>query len=178
MNGSVNYINSVLNKILNFEDQDMVFDVFERTLGYWEVFLDDAIDSMTLAPYELDFVTSFPLERQRAALKYYFSQNKTVVDSVSSKEALTLMGKTLSLPLGKSADASSTVFIEQFKNLKTVKASEKQCLIVSEYEDLHQFLGYNYHQNYYTSLVEVAFLLSDHKLLLVAGNNNRKRNNL
>ncbi|GMM71433.1 hypothetical protein MTsDn5_13850 [Alteromonas gracilis] len=140
MNGSVNYINSVLNKILNFEDQDMVFDVFERTLGYWEVFLDDAIDSMTLAPYELDFVTSFPLERQRAALNYYFSQNKITVDSVTSKEALTSMGKTLSLPLGKRAEASSTVFIERFKNVKTAKASEKQCLIVSEYEDLHQFL--------------------------------------
>ena len=41
MNGSVNYINSVLNKVLNFEDKEIVFDAFNRTLGYWTVCLDD-----------------------------------------------------------------------------------------------------------------------------------------
>lgn len=143
MNGSVNYINSVLNKVLNFEDKEIVFDAFNRTLGYWTVCLDDIIDSMSLAPFELDFVTSFPLERQRAALKQYFSQHKISVDSVGSCEALTSMSQALSLPLSCSEnneEGTTKVHIELFSHIKDVPVDDKLCVLVSDGEELSQLV--------------------------------------
>lgn len=143
MNGSVNYINSVLNKVLNFEDKEIVFDAFNRTLGYWAVCLDDIIHSMTLAPYELDFVTSFPLERQRAALKQYFSRHKISVDSAHSSEALKSMSEALSLPLDcceNNEKARTQVLVELFGNTKDVPRNDKLCVLVTNARDLSQLV--------------------------------------
>jgi hypothetical protein len=68
-NGSVNYINGVLSKLLALRDDTVTAELFSNVIKEWQLFLSDCLDSLCKVPYAFDHISSFVPERETVFMK-------------------------------------------------------------------------------------------------------------
>lgn len=68
-NGSVNYINGVLSKLLALRNDSVTAELFSNVVKEWQVFLSNCLESLRKVPFEFDYVSSFVPEREAVFIK-------------------------------------------------------------------------------------------------------------
>ncbi|NDW20644.1 6-hydroxymethylpterin diphosphokinase MptE-like protein [Alteromonas hispanica] len=96
-NGSVNYLNSILTKLMYVSDLEIVVEKSSAVMAFWQEFINAATLSLSIYPSELDSMSSAPRDRQEALLRRYFSQNEIVLESNTNKHELIEFNKTLNI---------------------------------------------------------------------------------
>ncbi len=68
-NGSVNYINGVLSKLLALRDDAVTAKLFSNIIKEWQLFLNDCLYSLCKVPFAFDHISSFVPERETVFMK-------------------------------------------------------------------------------------------------------------
>jgi hypothetical protein len=140
LNGSVNYINTALSKALNIMDDIECLELVDKILNHWREFLITISQSMRVAPYEFDFITSFPEERQKSVTNNFYLDNGI---SVSTKDfELGLRQAASSLDLDMNENSKTEIAIVKFDGQKgaDIASSTKICYFVFEQRYIEQAL--------------------------------------
>ncbi|AFS36496.1 6-hydroxymethylpterin diphosphokinase MptE-like protein [Alteromonas macleodii] len=85
-NGSVNYINGILSKLLCLRNEFYFNEKASFVLNVWKKFIEDTLVSLSIYPDEFDAVTTFTLDRQKKALKNFLNEKRINFYSKTSSE--------------------------------------------------------------------------------------------
>lgn len=140
LNGSVNYINTALSKALNIMDDEECLELVDEILSHWQEFLVTISQSMNVVPYELDFITSFPEERQKAVTNDYYLDNGIYVSTENYELGLVQAVNSLALDIRE--NNKTEVVITKFDGQKraTRMSDTKICYLIFEEKYMEQAL--------------------------------------
>ncbi|CAA0370075.1 conserved hypothetical protein [Alteromonas alvinellae] len=140
LNGSVNYINTALSKALNIMDDEECLELVGGILSHWREFLVTIYQSMNVVPYELDFITSFPEERQKAVTNDYYLDNGIYVSTENYEVGLEHAINSLALDIRE--NNKTEVVITKFDGQKraAILSDTKICHLIFEEKYIGQAL--------------------------------------
>ena len=142
LHGSVNYINTMLNKALNMSNDAECLQLLNVIREQWMLFLADASMSMKVAPYELDFISGCPLERAQIKGPEYYKGHRLAAFSESAAPALAKASNILGINFSDFSPTCGRLRIEFYKagHCFTSLKKEKLCLIVTSLGDFKNLL--------------------------------------
>jgi hypothetical protein len=145
-NGSLNYINSILTKVVCIRDENIFRTTLDPVLNIWREFLEQVSYSLYEYPNAFDSISTIYKERQEILLGRYLFENKLCLVSKSANNYIKDIERNLKIET--SIDEHRTLYqIEFVKNMSDFDNrsldSEKTAFVISDSSLLERVMNRN-----------------------------------